>query len=80
MRITTVPGPEPREEARIIRQDVPRPSPRKGDRMKRISVGVMLSVLAVLAFAAIQVSHVSSHPQVVAADESKGGTGGKTGG
>lgn len=48
--------------------------------MKRISVGVMLSVLAVLAFAAIQVSHVSSHPQVVAADESKGGTGGKTGG
>ena len=48
--------------------------------MKRISVGVMLSVLAVLAFAAIQVSHVSSHAQVVAADESKGGTGGKTGG
>jgi hypothetical protein len=45
--------------------------------MKRISVGVLLSVLVVFAFAAIsQSGQNSSHVHMLAADESKGGTGG----
>jgi hypothetical protein len=44
--------------------------------MKRISVGVLLTVLAVFAFAMIaQLGQSPSHGQLLAADESKGGTG-----
>jgi hypothetical protein len=49
--------------------------------MKRISVFVLLSVLAVFAFAVISHSgQVSSHQQLLAADDPKGGTGSRTGG